>query len=135
MRSSSLEEYYEHLTEFMDMYYENEERTQEKNFFRQIQDYVDKNIADPNLTNGKIAENFNISEVYLSRYFKSNYSDGLLNYITKSRVEIAKEILRTTEKTVNEIAEEAGFANSLALLRAFKKHEGVTPTQFRELNK
>lgn len=135
MRSSSLEEYYEHLTEFMDMYYENEEHTQEKNFFKQIQDYVDQNISDPNLTNGKIAENFNISEVYLSRYFKSNYSDGLLNYIIKSRVEIAKEILRTTEKTVNEIAEEAGFANSLALLRAFKKHEGVTPTQFRELNK
>ncbi len=134
LRSRSLEEYYEHLTNFMSVYYGNEP-VQEKNFFKQIQQYVDEHIADPELTNGKIAEQFNISEVYLSRYFKSNYSDGLLNYIIKSRVKIAKNILKNTDKTINEIAQEAGFANSLALLRAFKKHEGVTPTQYRELNK
>lgn len=130
----SFEEYIRQLSEFLNMCREQNGK-EEKNFFLQIRDYVDQNICDPNLTNGKIADRFKISEVYLSRYFKSNYSGGLLNYITKKRIDMAKIILKETDKTLNEISEAVGFSNSLTMLRAFKKHEGITPTQYREINK
>lgn len=130
----SFEEYIRQLSEFLNLCREQNGK-EEKNFFLQIRDYVDQNICDPNLTNGKIADRFKISEVYLSRYFKSNYSGGLLNYITKKRIDMAKIILKETDKTLNEISEAVGFSNSLTMLRAFKKHEGITPTQYREINK
>lgn len=131
---SSFDEYFERFKGTVDVSIENGRKV-ENTFFAQICAYVDENICNPDLTNGKIAAYFKISEVYLSRFFKSNYPEGLLKYITKKRIDIAKKILLESDKTVDDTAVEAGFSNSLMLLRSFKKYEGVTPTQYRELYK
>ena len=100
----------------------------------QIKQYVQENYANRNLSNGMIAGALNMSEGYLSQYFKGQTGEGLLNYITKLRVEKSKELLLTTRRTINDIAQQVGFYNGLSLIRAYKKYEGITPTQYRNAN-
>lgn len=57
----------------------------------------------------------------------------MLNYITQMRVERAKHLLVTTDMVIQDIAAESGFYNALALMRAYKKLKGITPTQYRKI--
>lgn len=51
------------------------------------------------------------------------------------RIEIAKQLLVSTDSNLNQIAEQIGYANDIALIRLFKKYTGVTPGKYRELYK
>jgi AraC-like DNA-binding protein len=53
-------------------------------------------------------------------------------YITKSRIAAATNLLRGTKRTVAEIAATCGFADHSSFTRAFRKVAGISPTQFRE---
>ena len=98
-----------------------------------IKRFVEEKYNDSNLNNSMIAENVGISANYISKYFKEQTGEGLLNYITKLRVEKAKKLLADTDKTLGDVAVEVGFYNALALIRAYKKVEGITPTQYRAI--
>jgi len=52
-------------------------------------------------------------------------------FITKTRIDAACDLLRTTKKTVAEIAMECGFYDQSALSRQFKGVTGVKPTEYR----
>ena len=54
-----------------------------------------------------------------------------MNYISEVRVGSAKDLL-AGEMTIAEVAKEAGFRDSAALIRIFKKNVGMTPGQYRE---
>ena len=98
-----------------------------------IKNYVMENYSNSNLNNSMIADSVSMSVGYLSKFFKEQTGEGLLNYITVLRISHAKKFLAETQCTINEIAHEVGFYNSLALIRAYKKYEGITPTQYREI--
>ena len=48
------------------------------------------------------------------------------------RFELAKQLLSTTELTVEVVAANAGFSSSASLYREFKKRMGLTPDAFRQ---
>ena len=56
---------------------------------------------------------------------------SLLGYISEVRTEKAKDLL-AGEITIAEVAKQAGFRDSAALIRTFKKNVGMTPGQYRE---
>lgn len=99
-----------------------------------IKAFISQNYKDSNLNNHIIAEHVGVSVNYISKYFKEQTGEGLLNYITRIRVQYAKELLATTDMVIKDIAVEVGFYNALALMRAYKKVEGITPTQYRRIN-
>ena len=98
-----------------------------------IKSFVAENYTNSDLNNQMIAEYIGFSVNYVSKYFKKQTEEGLLDYITGVRIEAAKRLLADTDKTLGDIATEVGFYNSLALIRAYKKLEGITPTQYREI--
>ncbi|MDD2955326.1 MAG: helix-turn-helix domain-containing protein [Oscillospiraceae bacterium] len=95
--------------------------------------YIDAHFTDPDLTVSALAEQFSVSQSYLLRVFKKNISTGVLEYISQRRVDEAKQLLKFSEATVNDVALQVGYANSLALIRAFKKLEGITPATYRKI--
>lgn len=99
----------------------------------QIKGYVAENYGDFNLSLYSIAESYELTYSYLSRIFKTETGEGLLQYINKVRMEAAKKWLLETDKNLEEIAKLVGYGNSNSLIRAFKKHTGITPGKFREL--
>lgn len=97
-----------------------------------ITNYVERNFADQNLNVNMIAEAFGKNPTYLSRYFKEQTNVGLLDFINQVRIRHAKELIQNNATmTVQEVVEQVGFLNSAALIRVFKKYEGITPGQFK----
>ena len=67
----------------------------------------------------------------MSKIFRDQTGVGLLQYINDLRIEQAKRLLKTTGKTVDEIAEETGFANTRTFRRNFQKATGVTAKEYK----
>ena len=99
----------------------------------EIKEYIDANYTDPDLNISQAALHFDLSPSYLSGIFKKETGVSLLTYISKVRTDAAKKLLES-EKTIAEVAEGSGFRDSAALIRIFKKNEGITPGQFREIS-
>lgn len=98
----------------------------------QIVGYVKAHYYDSNLGVQMIADEFGLSLPYLSRIFKENMRVGLLNYINQYRVDKAKQILAEEEGiNLSDLAQRVGYASSQTLIRIFKRHDGVTPGNYR----
>lgn len=67
----------------------------------------------------------------LSKAFKQVVGVNFIDYLTELRMDQARELLRTTDMRVNEVAEQVGYQPSY-FNRLFKKHEGETPSRYRE---
>ncbi len=88
---------------------------------------------DINLNNSIIADKLNISPSYLSKLFRNEKNVSLLDYLYKVRLSYAKNFLKETDLTVEEIALKTGFISNSALIKAFNKYEGITPGSYRRL--
>ncbi|TXK84569.1 helix-turn-helix domain-containing protein [Paenibacillus sp. N3.4] len=80
------------------------------------------------------ADKFEVSPFVLSRAFKSVAGINFIDYLTEIRIEHAKSMLRETELKINEVAERVGYQHTY-FNRIFKKYEGSTPSQFREMHR
>lgn len=101
----------------------------------QIKDYVQKHYQNPNLSNGEIAEYFRMNSAYMSTVFKTAMGINLMDYIHQVRVDKAKELLKNTDMTVEQISIEVGCSGGAVLRRLFKKCEGISPIQYKENSK
>jgi len=80
-----------------------------------------------------VARHFSLNPSYLSRTFKRMMGTGLASYIQQIRVDAAKELLRDKSISVKKAAELVGFGNVLTMNRAFRRQEGTTAGQLRQL--
>jgi len=79
----------------------------------------------------KIAGLFDYSADYLSTCFKKYRGVSLIKYISLVRIENAKELLLSTNKSLKEIAYDTGFFDEKVFLKRFKLLTGTTPTKYR----
>ncbi|WP_239614326.1 AraC family transcriptional regulator [Cohnella mopanensis] len=104
----------------------------QEELIRRINETIDINFADPNLSINGIADEFDISPSYLGKIYKQFTMNALLDVINRVRIEKSAELLRYTDKPIAEIADKSGFTNSSYYYRMFKRHYGLTPTDFRK---
>ncbi|XEC95829.1 AraC family transcriptional regulator [Paenibacillus tarimensis] len=67
----------------------------------------------------------------LSKAFKQIAGLNFIDYLTRIRIDRAKELLRTTNMKINDVSGQVGYQHSY-FNRIFKKYEGVTPSQYRD---
>ena len=92
--------------------------------------YIEENYQNKDLSLSHIAEIFHLSNSHVSRIFKEYAPCKLMNYIIKTRIDKAKELLIHTNYKINRIAEETGYSHT-SFLRIFKQYTGQTPSEFR----
>lgn len=80
------------------------------------------------------ADRLGTSPYTLSRAFKQITGVNFIDYVTNLRIERAKELLRDTEMKINEVAESVSYQHTY-FNRIFKKYEGITPSQYREMSR
>lgn len=97
-----------------------------------IMEYIENNYSDGNLGVKSIADEFDLSFNYISKYFKEHTGEGLAKYIIYKRLEKAKELIVNTNDSIAKIADKTGFYSANVFIRTFKKVEGVTPGKYRE---
>ena len=107
-------------------------RTSHTEHLRQaIVEYIESHCYERNLGPEAVADHVQRNSAYIGRFFREQFGVGISSYIKNLRVAEAKHLIETTELTVREIAARTGFADSNALIRGFKEHEGVTPGEYK----
>lgn len=96
--------------------------------------HIDEHFTDPLLSVSGIAQHFGISDKYLSQLFKEQTSEKISGYIENKRIAHACELLRTTDLSINEVATASGYALTHTFRVAFKKVQGVTPLQWKNIS-
>ncbi len=98
---------------------------------REMTRYIKKNYSR-GITLNELSEHCNISPGYLSKLFQEYVGENFTDYLNMIRVNKAKELLKTTDKKVYQIAGDGGFNDAYNFSSWFKKIVGVTPTTYRE---
>lgn len=78
-----------------------------------------------------LAAEYYMNQSYLSALFQQETGIGFSQYLTKVRLEKAKELLKTTSLPTGKIASMVGYNDRNYFASVFSKHEGVTPMQYR----
>lgn len=97
--------------------------------------YLEKNYANPHLTNTELAMQCNISEVYFRRMFAQQYNMTPKQFLIDIRINHAKQLLSEGRLKINAVAEKCGFTNQYHFDRVFKDKTGLTPTEYMKQNR
>ena len=93
--------------------------------------YISQNYHRP-ITLDTLASHFSVSKFHLQKQFKRYIGLSPGEFLTYTRMTQAKELLRTTDHSISEIAEEVCIMNISNFTRLFKLYEKTTPTDYRK---
>ena len=96
--------------------------------------YISEHL-DEKLELEKLATMSNFSVFHFHRIFKAFLNEPLGTFVTRLRLDHAAKLLEFSKDPINEIAYQIGFEVPSSLNKAFRKHFGVTPAEFRETKK
>lgn len=96
-----------------------------------IEKYIEENY-NKDVSIVTMAEEFEVSSQYFSRYFKSQTGNTFLDTLNKHRIKKALEILNETSLSMMEIATMVGFNNYKSFARNFKKYTGKIPSEYNK---
>lgn len=96
-----------------------------------VVDYIERNIKK-GISLEDVANHVNISTYYLSKIFKKEMGVNFITYITDRKMQLAKEMLVTTDIPVLNIALDLAYNEANYFSKAFKKKTGYTPSEYRE---
>lgn len=108
-----------------------EKRECQRERLQRIIKLIDENYNT--ISVNEIARREHISLSYLSKYFKNNVGITLKEYITKKRLEHAVKDILNTDLSLLEISLKNGFSDEKLLIKCFKEHYNMTPSQFRKM--
>jgi AraC-like DNA-binding protein len=97
----------------------------------QIEKYIEDNLTYP-ITVSDLAEHIHISEKQLCRIFAETKGMSTKQYIKKSKLKKAKDLLKTSDISIKEIASLLGFSSEYYFSQYFKREEGYPPGTFRK---
>lgn len=94
------------------------------------QRYVMKHL-DKKITLSDVAELLFLNPNYFSRMYKKETGENFIDYVTRLKIEKAKELLKHTDKTIEEISVLTGFENKSYFFKIFKNVVYVAPHEYR----
>lgn len=94
--------------------------------------YIEQNFTK-DLSLNEVAEFVNMNATYLSVLFKEVVGESYIKFLTRYRMELAKELLSRGIK-VNHVSDKVGYRTYRHFSEVFKKYTGQTPGQFKEIN-
>lgn len=92
-------------------------------------DFLIKNYTH-SIKNDDLAKLTGFSTIYFRKIFTECFGISPITYLHKLRIKKAKEILRSDYDSIADIAESLGYPDVYDFSRTFKKHVGISPTQY-----
>jgi len=96
----------------------------------EVLQYIDQNL-ELDLTLSGVSARFFLSESHLCRLFKNKTSYTFNEYLTRTRVRKACELLTTTGLKIYAVGDRVGFKNTKYFATLFKELTGMTPSEYR----
>ncbi|WP_088006087.1 helix-turn-helix domain-containing protein [Indiicoccus explosivorum] len=97
--------------------------------------YIEAHFADPDLSLEKVAEAAGRSPAYYSHLVVKRQGESFRRILMNRRIKEAKRLLITTDLSIGEVAEQAGFRNPSYFTRLFRTQTSMSPRQYRESHK
>lgn len=105
--------------------------SREKQQLTPVMAYLKEHLTDPDLTLEKLPRLAGVSDAYLRRIFKKQYGIAPAGYVIRERIRLAKDfLLRIDGIHIAEVAEQVGYRDALYFSRLFKKHTGLSPSEY-----
>ena len=103
----------------------------ETKFLQKAIYFINEDITNSNFGSGDLANKLHLSESQLYRKLKAITDKSTAVFIRSVRLQKAKELILTTDKTISEIVYEVGFNNPSWFSKVFKDEFGSTPSQIK----
>jgi AraC-like DNA-binding protein len=100
-------------------------------FGREILEFIDRHLYDPQLYIAMVLDRFNISQPTLQKIVKNLSGQTFFSYVEKHRLNKAYDMLLNEQRSIKEVAGECGFSNTNSFYKAFKHHYGFSPNQIK----
>jgi len=99
---------------------------------RLAMDFVKSKYANP-ITLDDVASEVGLSSVYFSSIFKKETSQNFTDFLMEYRMTIAKNLLKSSNLSIKEIAHEVSFLDPRYFSKVFKKIVGIKPTDYKKI--
>lgn len=113
-------------------YVQEARRNENTSFYEKVKEFIVKNYKNSGLSVNAIGEYFDMAPSYVSKLFKEQTGESLLDFMNGVRISKAKEYLMHHPYTVQEVSDMVGYNDLKTFTRYFKKYEGITPGKFKE---
>lgn len=100
-----------------------------------VMQFLEEHISDPQLSNSILAKLLGFSEVHFRKQFTQLYGMPPHKYIVDLRIRRAMQLLTDGILSVSAISEQCGFSSVYHFSRAFKRHMGISPSEFSRKNR
>lgn len=110
---------------------------EEKTYSAQVREalqFVDSHLGEA-ITMREVAEHIHTNASYFSVLFKEQTGLTFSDYLTRRRIQRAKELLTNTQLSIADIAEQVGYQTAKYFVKVFRSHENLSPSQYRQSNK
>jgi len=104
----------------------------DEQFVLKLNRFIRENLSNTMLGVDMIVDHMNVSRTTLFNKMNNLVGASTNKYIRRIRIDVAKELLSKTNKSVGTIAEETGFSESQYFSTVFKQETGMTPSQFKD---
>ncbi|MCR4895911.1 MAG: AraC family transcriptional regulator [Lachnospiraceae bacterium] len=111
---------------------ESRERSGKKSSLYAIKLYLNEHYNE-RITLEDLAGQFYINKYYLTRLFREGFGCSVGTYLQQLRITRAKELLRFSDKSIEEIGYECGIGAPHYFSRLFRKMEGISPSEYRKM--
>lgn len=97
-----------------------------------IKEFIDDNYTDQNMSMKLLSDRFGLVGSIISKTFKDYTGITFSDYLLDLRIKKAIELLENPEISLTIITEAVGYTNYLTFKRAFMRHQGISPREYRE---
>ncbi len=94
--------------------------------------YIQENYNNEDISLHSVASNVNVSPNHFSMVFKQETGETFIEYLTKIRMEKARELLLCTSMKTSEVGFEVGYRDPHYFSYIFKKTQGLSPKEYRK---
>lgn len=98
--------------------------------FEEVSEYIRQHYTS--VTIQELVDYFHFQEDYFNRLIKNKTGMTYSAYVQNFRLDKAEQLLLTSSKSIEEIAEAVGYHNKGYFYKIFQKRYGVTPSKFRK---
>jgi two-component system response regulator YesN len=105
-------------------------KVQSGHTMNEIAKYIELNYYR-NITLQDISSKFHLNREYISRKFKQELQENVIDYLNRVRIEKSKVLLLNPQIKIVDVAGKVGYQDEKYFSRVFKKWEGQTPKDFR----
>lgn len=97
-----------------------------------VMKYMNEHLADPDLNVEKLTEDVGISRAQLHRKLKEIAGVSAGEFIRNLRLEQAARLIEEGQINITQVAYSVGFSNQTHFSTVFKKHYGMSPSEYAE---